>query len=192
MIMELVLVRHGETIENKRGIHQGHLPGTLSDLGRKQAAQTAQALAQESFDLAFSSPLGRAADTAAIILKEHPGLQLQFDDRLKEQFYGEEYQGKESMHFGWKNPPPSAEKGEQFHARVIDFLKHLMDAYPDKRILVVTHGGPIIVIKAFLFNIKLEPYCMPNPLNCSITRIRITDRKAEELVYNDTTHLSGR
>ena len=33
----LILTRHGETLENRQGIMQGHMPGTLSPLGIQQA-----------------------------------------------------------------------------------------------------------------------------------------------------------
>lgn len=36
-MIELLLTRHGETLENKRDIMQGHMPGTLSPLGIRQA-----------------------------------------------------------------------------------------------------------------------------------------------------------
>ena len=35
--MKLILLRHGETEEEKEGIILGRLPGTLSDEGGKQA-----------------------------------------------------------------------------------------------------------------------------------------------------------
>ena len=35
--IDLLLTRHGETIENQRYVLQGQLPGTLSPLGKEQA-----------------------------------------------------------------------------------------------------------------------------------------------------------
>ena len=35
--IDLLLTRHGETIENQRHVLQGQLPGTLSPLGKEQA-----------------------------------------------------------------------------------------------------------------------------------------------------------
>jgi len=39
--MKLILTRHGETIENQKGIMQGHLPGHLSKQGVEQAKKLA-------------------------------------------------------------------------------------------------------------------------------------------------------
>ena len=38
-MVKIYLTRHGETIENSRGLFQGHAPGHLSDKGKEQAAQ---------------------------------------------------------------------------------------------------------------------------------------------------------
>lgn len=42
----IFLVRHGETVENRQRILQGHLPGTLTDEGVAQMERTAEALAE--------------------------------------------------------------------------------------------------------------------------------------------------
>ena len=39
--MRLIITRHGETEENIKGIHQGHMPGILSKLGIEQAKKLA-------------------------------------------------------------------------------------------------------------------------------------------------------
>ena len=48
--MKLVLTRHGETIENKKGIHQGWLPGNRSKQGIKQAELLAERLKSIKID----------------------------------------------------------------------------------------------------------------------------------------------
>ena len=62
--MKLIIVRHGETIENQAKILQGHLPGTLSNKGIEQAKTIALNLKQEKIAAIYSSDLARAADTA--------------------------------------------------------------------------------------------------------------------------------
>ena len=63
-MIELLLTRHGETLENKRDIMQGHMPGTLSPLGIRQAEQLAGMLEDEKVDAIVSSDLARSYDTA--------------------------------------------------------------------------------------------------------------------------------
>ncbi|MDT0277866.1 histidine phosphatase family protein [Blastococcus goldschmidtiae] len=61
----VVLARHGQTEWNAAGRRQGQLDSPLTALGQAQAAATAQAVAALPIDGVFSSPLGRALDTAA-------------------------------------------------------------------------------------------------------------------------------
>lgn len=66
---KLYLVRHGQNIDNANGILNGHRDEPLTDLGRRQALETARRLLSHGihFDHLFSSPLSRAFETAAII-----------------------------------------------------------------------------------------------------------------------------
>ena len=62
--IDLLLTRHGETIENQRYVLQGQLPGTLSPLGKEQAVVLAEQLKQEPLDVIVCSDLARSYDTA--------------------------------------------------------------------------------------------------------------------------------
>jgi broad specificity phosphatase PhoE len=64
--MRLLLIRHGESPDNVRGVLASHLPGpSLTDLGRQQAEAVADVLASEPIDAVFSSEATRARETAA-------------------------------------------------------------------------------------------------------------------------------
>lgn len=67
--MMLYIVRHGETIENKQMILQGHLPGNLTENGKNQIINTAKHLQETNvqFDCIISSDLKRAIESAEII-----------------------------------------------------------------------------------------------------------------------------
>src|SRR3712207_9239829 len=69
-LQELVLIRHGQSTANATGVWQGQLDFPLSEEGRRQARLTGRALAGESFDGIYSSPLSRAFETAEIISRE--------------------------------------------------------------------------------------------------------------------------
>jgi len=62
--MRLILIRHGETIENKKRIVQGHTHGTLSKNGIKQTRLVAKRLSDLKIDVIFTSDLRRAINTA--------------------------------------------------------------------------------------------------------------------------------
>ena len=65
--VNVYLVRHGETEENKTGIIQGQLDTRLNETGRGQAQILAEALKDVPFSHAFTSDLSRAADVGASV-----------------------------------------------------------------------------------------------------------------------------
>ena len=81
----LALIRHGETVWNAERRFTTHSDAELSDAGVAQATAAAEALAAETIDRIYTSPLQRAARTAAIIAEaQHGGCPVMADDRLVE------------------------------------------------------------------------------------------------------------
>ena len=70
-MMELILSRHGETLENQQHILQGQLPGTLSPLGIAQAERLAEMLQEETINNIVSSDLARSYNTAVAVARKH-------------------------------------------------------------------------------------------------------------------------
>ena len=73
--MKIYFVRHGETDWNKERKIQGQVDIPLNEFGRHLARETAKGLRDVPFDVCFTSPLGRARETAEIILQRcsYPG-----------------------------------------------------------------------------------------------------------------------
>jgi len=78
------IVRHAETEENKQKIIQGHLDTILNSEGERQADLVAKALRDIPFDVAYSSNLKRATDTAKRILVHHSGVEVQTHIAIRE------------------------------------------------------------------------------------------------------------
>ena len=66
--MKFYIVRHGQTDWNNLGLNQGWSDTPLNALGQFQALKARDALRDVRFDIAYSSPLQRAAKTCQIIL----------------------------------------------------------------------------------------------------------------------------
>ena len=67
--MKLYMIRHGETDWNKAKRVQGRADVPINAYGRELAKKTAEGLCKVPFDLAYTSPLCRAKETAQIILR---------------------------------------------------------------------------------------------------------------------------
>lgn len=153
--MNIILVRHGETIENAAGIVQGQTPGTLSPKGLEQAQTVAESLRNEQFDRVFCSDLKRCMDTANQIMQLHSGIPVEYAEELREMHFGD-YQGMKSTDVDWDalsgdiltRRAPNAESGQEMRQRVISFINKLLRSYPNGTLLIVTHGGPMRNIKS--------------------------------------------
>ncbi|MFC1870912.1 histidine phosphatase family protein [Chloroflexota bacterium] len=83
-MLQVILVRHGETDWNKEHRVQGGKTDTqLNDTGRKQAEAVALRLKPETFRAIYSSPLQRARDTAQAIARYHQ-LEVEIAPELRE------------------------------------------------------------------------------------------------------------
>ena len=64
---QIYFLRHGQTDNNREGRMQGRVDIPLNETGRAQARCAARRLKSISFDAVYSSPLGRAVETAQIV-----------------------------------------------------------------------------------------------------------------------------
>ena len=142
----IYLVRHGQTESNRRRVLLGRGDPPLDETGLRQAAETAARLEGIPFDRVYTSPLRRAAQTAALIAPDVPAAA---DERLLEMDCGP-YEGmplddpapevlaffRDLAHTG---APAGMEPLQQVTARAGAFLREL-HPQPGERILVSTHA----------------------------------------------------
>lgn len=90
--IQLVLLRHGQSVWNRDKVFTGWSDVELSPKGREEAAQAGQLLKNSGFhfDLCFTSMLKRAIQTQQIATQAMglDDLQIQRDWRLNERHYG--------------------------------------------------------------------------------------------------------
>ncbi len=188
--MLIYIVRHGETDGNRNGVLQGWTNQPLNDRGRELAIVTAKALADIEFDIAYSSPLSRAYETAEIILRysHHPIPEIITDERIKEICFGE-WEGKgitkenfsipsERFNefytdtFNFSNAPGGETTWDVIH-RTGDFLVEVLNnpVYQDKKILVVTHGFALRALLHHVYEEKNDFWHGHVPANCCLNVI---------------------
>lgn len=155
----IVVVRHGQTQWNAEGRWQGTMDSPLTTLGREQALLARSVVTRYAIDLAFSSPAGRARETARIILAD-TAFCAQVEPELRERHYGvyegltareieERYPGTRFRECGGSREtwaPPQGETMAQVRDRVRHYLLGLARRYPGRTILLVTHSGIVRAI----------------------------------------------
>lgn len=154
----VTFVRHGETEWNRIKRVQGASDIPLNDVGRAQARATAQALSSEEFTAVFTSPLGRAHETAQII-SDRLGLgEPELLAGVIERNYGEgEGLTDQEIESRWPHDSevPGRESRDAVVARALAALAELSERFPGGRLLVVSHGGVIGSLARHLTNQKI-------------------------------------
>jgi broad specificity phosphatase PhoE len=152
-LTEVLLARHGETDWNRESRFQGHADPPLNDLGRQQAAELADALANEELAAVYSSPLRRALETAEIVAARHELRAIPLEGLREvdvgswqgltrdevEQRFPEQFERWLDYGQGWDD----GESYEQMGLRVIAALQELAARHDGGQIVALTHGGPI-------------------------------------------------
>jgi broad specificity phosphatase PhoE len=181
---ELYLVRHGETEWNAARRIQGRTDIPLNDTGRAQARQAAELLARRRWQGVYTSPLGRAHETARIIA-DRLGLEGVTDiDALVERDYGEaEGMGFDEIEALYPEGvrAPGQETREEVAARVVPALLELAERHPGERLVIVSHGGAIRSVLQ-----TAEPGTRhPRITNASVHSFRVEDGALRLIAFDD-------
>jgi probable phosphoglycerate mutase len=161
--MKITAVRHGETEGNVRQVTQSHAPGKLTRDGIQQAKKLALLLEDEVFDIAYSSDLKRASDTASIILERHTNTGLICTPLLRERSLGVldgmPYGAVPSEVYDVTNidfQPTEGESLGDVRRRLILCLNDLYKQHPRAHVLVVSHGWTLKIMRSLLTDLSLE------------------------------------
>ncbi|MFG1425388.1 2,3-bisphosphoglycerate-dependent phosphoglycerate mutase [Roseixanthobacter glucoisosaccharinicivorans] len=158
----LVLVRHGQSEWNLKNLFTGWRDPGLTEKGVAEAQRAGTLLAAEglSFDLAYTSALGRAQRTCSLVLEEMglSGIETIADQALNERDYGDlsglnkdearERWGEEQVHIwrrSYDTPPPGGESLRDTVARTLPYyVKEILPSVlRGRRTLVAAHGNSL-------------------------------------------------
>lgn len=148
------VMRHGQTTHNLEGRVSGLVNNEdhLTPLGQAQAHESGVSALSKGIDMIIASPFIRTHETAEIVAKEigmDPS-SIIFDDRLHEMSVPM-YEGRTWREYhddfpktaeNFQKAPEGNESYMDVKRRVMSFLYDLEHTYKDKKILIVTHGGP--------------------------------------------------
>lgn len=200
--MRMIIVRHGESEWNRIHRYQGQIDTKLSDVGVRQAAALAERLRDEQINFIYTSPLQRAAQTAAAIAKYHPDVPLQQETALLEIGHGE-WEGKfieeitakyaAGLH-EWRIHPTRSQMpgGESFSnvlKRTLDFKERICAAHPNETVVVSTHDVVIKVLVADVLGMDMDRINCIWISNASISMIEYGGDLPYLASLSDTCHL---
>jgi broad specificity phosphatase PhoE len=192
-VTTILLARHGESDWNRAKRWQGQADRPLTDLGRRQAEELADRLADTELDAVYASDLRRAADTADAVARRR-GLKVRTTPELREvdvgawsgltraeaeaQFpeaYARWLEGGE----GWDD----GETYEQLANRVLRALRAISETHDGGRVLVVAHGGTIRAIHAAALGVDVHTYRRIQRVepNATLSAVCVVDDRLTEL-----------
>lgn len=200
--MRLILVRHGQTQHNADGLVQGQADIPLSDVGRRQAAALAAALADEPIQAIVSSPLRRAWDTAATIaaargltVSEEPDL-IEMDVGHMEGLSGAEMRSRypEALQRwlapgGTAVPLPGGESLAAVQERAWRAVTRLRERFSDGTVVAVTHNFVIASIVCRVVGVPLDGFRRFRIEVASRTTVEVGAERWLLLHLNDVCHL---
>ncbi|OCQ92786.1 phosphoglycerate mutase [Nostoc sp. MBR 210] len=172
--VRLLLVRHGETEWNRQTRFQGQIDVPLNDNGRNQAQKAGEFLKDVAIDFAVSSSMQRPKETAEIILHQHPSIQLDLQDGLREISHGlwegklekeieQEFPGE--LH-RWRTVPaevqmPEGENLQQVWERSVAAWQSIVQTALDNQLttgLVVAHDATNKTLLCHILGLTAENF----------------------------------
>lgn len=198
-------VRHGQSSWNAEGRWQGQTDVPLSEVGRRQARALGARLArlELTFDQVVSSDLGRARETAELVLAAWPNApNLSLDIRLRELKFGclegkskDDFTPHEREHAArWWNSPYeiTLEGGGESMLCLRQRVDAWMDELPlEGNFLVFSHGG---VIRDRLWRETGPPPAGAWSFSVENTSLTVIDYGPQRNLIqrvNDHAHLEG-
>ena len=153
-MLTLYLARHGQTEENLSRIFQGHLPGTLTEEGKRQAVELGKELKEVMLDAVVSSDLKRVTDTVELAVGER-NLPWERSCLFREIDWGK-WTGLLLNSVDLNRPPADMETREMLYERAGRCVEYLRRHYDGKRLLVVAHGQINRSIQAWIEGVGLD------------------------------------
>lgn len=204
-LLRLLLVRHGETEDNARGVFQGQRGRGLNLVGRRQMFRLGARLSSAPVDALFSSDLDRAVESADILGQGR--FLIGKDARLREVDVGawtglsaidiqERFPDEwAAWHAGLDVPRGGGETYEALASRVLAALGDIVRGAEEAReIVVVSHGAAIKSVVSSLLGLSGARRRAMGPVeNASVTVLRpfAGEVPFQLLTWNDTSHLTG-
>ena len=159
--LKLTLIRH-TSLQIAPGVCYGQTDVDVSVSFMQEALITQKKLADMAIDAVFCSPLQRCVKLAEALNLSN----VMQDDRLKELHFGDwemqawddiprDYFDEWAQNYAYM-PPPNGETFSQLQARGIIFINEILRQHHKQHVLIVTHGGMIRALLAYVLSMELK------------------------------------
>lgn len=198
--MELIIIRHGQTLANLNNWYYGFTDSPVTERGREQAKAAGIFIDRLNFrpDSIYISERTRTHETLELMgFKKSSAV---IDHRINEQNMGafecmtyQEIEAKFPQAFNeWNSDfnnykPPGGESHLEMYNRVRSFMEELIEKEQggSKRILVVAHGGVMHSAYTYINRENLDSYYSVYFNNCAVLRAKyFNDRLVMDAIYN--------
>jgi len=195
----IYIVRHGETQENRRGVHQGQfLGGRLSHMGANDAQALGWRLASLSFDSIHVSPAARCQATIGVLRRYVSTPSIRTDVRLDAKnsgYLGGQPRALAAQEAALAGIPihqfrtPGGESSEEVQARYVNLWREVCEG-PSRRALLLGHGGGIACLFLHLKRRPFADYLRYVPGSAAVTVVRVPEAgvRGKVLLMNVSPH----
>ncbi len=200
-MLEIILVRHGETAYNASETFRGRADVPLNETGLKQAKLLGECLSREKINVVYSSPLQRAVKTAEAIAAPHKlkvNIAASLDDIDCGQWQGltlSEVKEKYSeVYQDWLDMPeqvkiPGGESLEDVKKRALPFVQDAVTRCGKGKIVLVSHRAVNKVLICALLRLDNSSFWSFKMDTGAITRFAFDGNRAVLTAHNDTSFL---
>lgn len=182
-MLQVYLVRHGETVWNAARRIQGQSDSPLTEKGEQQAHQVGERVKSLGITHVIASDLGRTRRTAEIIA-DACGCTVTLDARLRELNMGcleqRPLDGLTKEEENWRKTLvdgttagriPGGESMAEMAARMHEALNALLELPAGSRPLIVSHGMALGVLVSTILGLPAHAERRLRLRNCSISRV---------------------
>jgi alpha-ribazole phosphatase len=182
--MQLTLVRH-TSLQIPSGVCYGQTDVDVAVSFMQEAAATKEKIKHLAVNAVFTSPLQRCVKLAhALELNA-----ITHDDRLKELHFGDwemqawddiprDYFDEWAQNYAHMAPPNGETFGE-LQTRGVAFIEELLHQHRNQHVLVVTHGGMIRAMVAYVLNMQLKGLFRINIDYGSVTQLEFGEEMSK-------------
>ena len=201
-MLELYLIRHGQTDYSRENRFCGSIDPPLNDVGMRMADAFGAAYAHLPWEAIYASPRLRARQTAEALARR-VGATVHTDDGLAEIAYGE-WEGlrHEEVQEKWPEAyaywsgdvasrgAPGGETAFAVAARSAPVLERLRTSHPSGRVLVVSHKATIRIMVCALLGLDVRLF--RDRLSqgvAAVTRFEVKKSGPQLVQLGDVSHL---